>query len=160
MYITGIDPTIVSTGTPEFTLGSLGLSADGKMFKYVKYDDGTANLDLVAGDVVYYVDETGYTTNLVTADVTDSTGQEIGAGVVGATVTLDASFFWVQIKGSATVAVALGGSALDGDPLTCVGAADKALARAIEADTAAVYKPVVAIAIDASALTIACDFPM
>lgn len=159
MYITGIDPTVVQTSNPDFTLGCIGMNSDGKIYKYVKYVEGTATLDLTSGDVVYYVDDTGYGTNTVTADVSDALGQEIGAGVCGATVTVNGTYFWVQIKGAATCAVALGGSAGDGDPLTCVGAADKALTKAAEADTAAVYKPVVAIAVDASAKEIICDFP-
>jgi len=158
MYITGMNVTQVDTSA-KWTAGSIGAGSDGKFYKYVLYDDGTANLDLVSGDVVYYVDDSGYGASTVTADASDSTGQEIGAGVCMGTVTADASYFWVQIKGAATLAVALGGSAADGDPLTCVGAADKALTRAIEADSTGVYKPVVAIAVDASAKEIICDFP-
>lgn len=131
----------------------------GKCYKFVKYSDGTADLDLAAGDVVYYVDVTGYDANTVTADVSDSTGAEIGAGVAVAAVTADGSYFWIQIKGAATLAVAIGGSAGDGDPLTAVGAADKALTKAAEADTAATYKAVVAFAADASEKKIICDFP-
>ena len=130
-----------------------------KAYKLVKYAEGTGTLDLAVGDVVYYVDDTGYEAHTVTADVSDSTGQEIGAGVAMAAVTATNTYFWVQIKGVSTLAVALGGSAGDGDPLTCVGAADKALTKAAESDTAAVYKPVVAIAIDASAKVVLCDFP-
>lgn len=159
MYIQGINPASVSTTDPEFRLGTIGMDFNGKIYKYVTYAHGTATLDLTSGDVVYYVDDTGYGSNTVTADASDSTGQEIGAGVVAATVTDNGSYFWVQIKGAATLAVALGGSAGDGDPLTATGAADKALTKAAEADTAAVYKPVVAIAVDASAKEIICDFP-
>lgn len=130
-----------------------------KCYKWVKFDDGTANLDLVAGDVVYYVDDTGYGASVVSADVSDSSGQEIGAGVVTATVTATDTYMWVQIKGPATVTETLGGSAGDGDPLTAVGAADKALTKAAEADSTGVYKPVVAIAVDASAKEIICNFP-
>lgn len=131
-----------------------------KCYKFVKYDNGTANLDLAAGDVVYYVDDTGYGSSIVSADVSDATGQELGAGVVVATaVTATGSYMWVQIKGPATVLVALGGSAGDGDPLTCVGAADKALTKAAEADSTGVYKPVCAFAVDASAKEIICEFP-
>jgi len=159
--MTGIKADAVST-TREFALGTIGANfEDGafKVYKYVQYVDGTANLDLAAGDVVYYVDDTGYGANRVTADVSDATGQEIGAGVVQATVTDDLAYMWVQIKGPATVTETLGGSAGDGDPLTCVGAADKALTKAAEADSTGVYKPVVAIAVDASAKEIICDFP-
>lgn len=158
MFITGIDTSKVSTA-PEFRLGTLGMTYDGKIWKYVTYDEGTGALDLAAGDVVYYVDDTGYGGNVVTADVSDATGAEIGAGVAPAAVTADASCFWIQIKGAATLSTALGGSAGDGDPLTAVGAADKALTKAAEADTAATYVSVVAIAVDASAKEIICDFP-
>jgi hypothetical protein len=140
-------------------LGDRFTGPDGKIYKFVKYSDGTGDLDLVAGDVVHYVDVTGYTTNTVTADVSDASGQEIGAGVVQTAVTLDGSHIWIQIKGQATLSTALGGSAGDGDPLTAVGAADKALTKAAEADSTGVYKSVVAFAVDASEKTIACDFP-
>jgi hypothetical protein len=139
--------------------GDIFWGTGGKVYKFVKYAEGTAALDLAAGDVVYYVDDTGYGTHTVSADVSDATGQEIGAGVSTVAVTVNGDFFWVQIKGPATVAVTLGGSAGDGDPLTAVGAADKALTKAAESDTAAVYKPVCAIAVDASAREIICDFP-
>lgn len=140
-------------------LGDKWTDKDGKVYKFVKYDDGTGALDLAAGDVVYYVDVTGYAASTVSADVSDSTGQEVGAGVAQAAVTEDGSYFWIQIKGEATLSTAIGGSAADGDPLTCVGASDKALTAAKESDTAAVYKPVVAFATDASEKKIICMFP-
>lgn len=158
MYTHSIDVTSVST-TPDHGVGQLYTASNGKVYKYVKYNDGTGNLDLVAGDVVIYVDVTGYAASTVTADVTDISGVEIGAGVVGATVTADASYFWIQIKGAATLSLDPGGTAGDGDPLTAVGAADKALTRAKEADSTAVYVTVVAIATDDSAKEIICDFP-
>lgn len=158
MYAIGGDFDKVTT-EPLFSLGTKLQSYDGKIYKYVTYDEGTGALDLVAGDVVYYVDDTGYGSNTVTADVSDASGAEIGAGVVQGTVTADGSYFWIQIKGAATLAVALGGSAGDGDPLTAVGAADKALTKAAEADSAATYVTVVAIAVDATAKEIICDFP-
>lgn len=130
-----------------------------KAYKFVLYAEGTGALDLAAGDVVYYVDDTGYGANTVTADVSDASGQEIGAGVATTAVTTTGDYFWVQIKGPATVSETIGGTPGDGDPLTCVGAADKALTKAAESDTAAVYKPVVAFAVDASAKEIICDFP-
>ncbi len=158
MSTVGIDFNSVST-TPQYRAGMIATAYDGKVYKYVKYSDGTANLDLVAGDVVYYVDDTGFGAHTVTADVSDSSGAVIGAGVVQATVTDDLSYIWVQIKGAATVSVTAEGSAGDGDPLTCVGAGDKALTKAAEADSTATYKAVVAFAVDASAKEIICDFP-
>lgn len=161
MWITGIKSDAVTT-TQEFALGTIGANFQGgafKVYKYVKYVEGTGALDLAAGDVVHYVDDSGYGANTVTADVSDASGQEIGAGVAQAAVTATNSYIWVQIKGPATLAVAIGGTPGDGDPLTCVGAADKALTKAAEADSTGVYKPVVAIAVDASEKEIICDFP-
>lgn len=154
----GVKLTDVSS-TAQFRLGTIHESYDGKKYKYVKYDDGTANLDLAAGDVVFYVDDTGYEANTVTADNSDASGQPIGAGVVLATVTDDGSYFWVQTRGLySAINVALGGSAGDGDPLTVKAAADKGLTKAAEADSTGVYKDVCAVAIDASTKDILCKF--
>lgn len=158
MILSGVILDQVDT-TPQFDLGEIFWDTGNKVYKYVEYAEGTGTLDLAAGDVVYYVDDSGYGSYVVTADVSDSTGQEIGAGVAQAAVTTTGTYFWVQIKGAATLSTALGGSASDGDPLTCVGAADKALTKAAEADLTGVYKPVVAIAVDATAKEIICDFP-
>lgn len=149
---------ISTTAVKGINLGDLRYQ-DNKWYKWVQYVEGAGALDVAAGDVVYYVDDSGYGGNQVTADVSDASGQEIGAGVVMAAVTVTLSYMWIQIKGPATVLQTIGGSAGDGDPLTCVGAADKALTKAAESDTAAVYKPVVAIAVDATAKEIICDFP-
>lgn len=148
--------TLTEGETPS--VGSV-VWVQNKAYKFVLYAEGTGALDLAVGDVVYYVDDSGYGASTVTADVSDATGQEIGAGVACAAVTADATYFWVQIKGPATVNQTIGGTPGDGDPLTCVGAADKALTKAAESDTAAVYKPVVAFAVDASAKEIIADFP-
>lgn len=162
----GINITAVYTTLAEmqvqgvsFALGQIHWAHNGKAYKFVQYVEGTGALDLAAGDVVYYVDVTGYAANTVSADVSDSTGAEIGAGVAQAAVTVNGSYFWVQIKGFATLSTALGGSAGDGDPLTAVGAADKALTKAAEADSTGVYKHVCAVAMDASDKEVICDFP-
>ena len=157
--LTGVYTAAELTQGATPSLGDIYFGEGTKVYKFVKYNDGTANLDLAAGDVVYYVDVTGYSANTVTADVSDSTGAEIGAGVAVTAVTADESYFWIQIKGFATLAVALGGSAGDGDPLTAVGAADKALTKAAEADSTGVYKHVCAVAMDASDKEVICDFP-
>lgn len=139
--------------------GTIYWAQNGKCYKFFVYADGTADLDLAAGDVVYYVDDTGYGASTVTADVSDASGACIGAGVAVAAVTEDGAGFWGQIKGFATVNQTIGGSAGDGHPLTCAGASDKALTKAAEADSTGVYKSVVAIAVDASDKQIICDFP-
>ena len=150
-----VTPLTAVDTTDKEVVGTLRFEGNS-VYKYVKYDDGTGNLDLAVGDVVHYVEDTGYAASTVTADVSDSSFDEIGAGVVLAAVTADASYFWIQIRGPATVLQTIGGSAGDGDPLTCVGAADKALTLA---SVSTVNVNVVAIAIDASEKTIICDFP-
>jgi len=140
-------------------LGAIRFDATGKIYKYVKYTDGSGNLNMIVGDVVTWDEDSGPEAFLVTCDESDNGTAEIGAGVVQATVLLDADFIWIQIKGLATVAVTPEGSAADGEPLTATGAGDKALTRAKEADSTGVYKHVCAIAVDATAKIILCDFP-
>lgn len=159
MWITAFKPDQVDTEA-QFTPGTIGALFDGasfKVYKYVLYDEGTGALDLAAGDVVYYVDDTGYGASTVTADASDATGAEIGAGVAPAAVTADGSYFWAQIKGPATLSTTIGGSAGDGAPLTATGAADKALTLAAEG--AGTLTHICAIAVDASAKEVICDFP-
>lgn len=150
-YIVGMDLTAIDT-TPGFTLGSLGQDANGKIYKYVKYEAATAAVAGVAGEVAYYAtvavgDATG---TIVTSDLSDS--DEVGAGVLQAALT-DGTYGWVQVKGVATLTIALTAGA-DGDPLTPTGAADGTLDV-----TAAATSAVCAYALDASAQIIMCDFP-
>lgn len=138
------------SSTKKVPLGTIRFERD-KVYKYVKYDDGTANLDIVAGDVLSYLAESGHKNGFVTADVTDT--DEVGAGLALATVTETDQYIWIQVKGAATMAQALTAGA-DGDPLTVTGAGDKTLDV-----SAAVTDVVVAVAADATAKEIICDFP-
>ena len=151
--ILGIDPTAQST-TPEFVPGSLGAVTDStgtKIYKYLKYDDGTAAVDGVAGEVAYYYTLDGYKNHVCSSDLSDSI--EIGAGVIQATIATE-TFGWFQIKGAATLSIALTAGA-DGDPLTPTGSADGTL----DVSSAATDN-VCAIAGDISDKEIICDFPM
>ncbi|MAH45006.1 hypothetical protein CMI37_04205 [Candidatus Pacearchaeota archaeon] len=149
IYVTGLTDT--STTDLE-GVGKLRFE-DNKWYKWVKYDEGAGALDIVAGDVVYYDNAagSGYVNSIVTADLSDS--DEVGAGVVMATVTVTATFMWIQIKGVATLSTALTAGA-DGDALTATGTTDKTLDIADDDLDA-----VVGVAIDASAKIIYCDFP-
>jgi len=151
--ILGIDPTAQST-TPEFVPGSLGAVTDStgtKIYKYLKYDDGTAAVDGVAGEVAYYFTLDGYKNHVCSSDLSDSV--EIGAGVIQANIATE-TYGWFQIKGAATLSIALTAGA-DGDPLTPTGAADGTL----DVSSAATDN-VCAIAGDISDKEIICDFPM
>ena len=150
--ILGIDPTAQST-TPEFVPGSLGAVTDStgtKIYKYLKYDDGTAAVDGVAGEVAYYYTLDGYKNHVCSSDLSDSV--EIGAGVIQANIATE-TYGWFQIKGAATLSIALTAGA-DGDPLTPTGSADGTLDVSSN-----VLDNVCAIAGDISDKEIICDFP-
>ena len=123
--VLGVDVTAQST-TPEFVPGSLGAVTDSngtKLYKYLKYDDASAGVSGVLGEVAYYHTLDGYKLHTCTSDLSDSI--EIGAGVIQATIATD-TYGWFQIKGAATLSIALTAGA-DGDPLTPTGTADGTL---------------------------------
>jgi len=151
--ILGIDVTAQST-TPEFIPGQLGVvtgSTGTKIYKYLKYDDGTAAVDGVAGEVAYYFTLDGYKNHVCSSDLSDSV--EIGAGLIQANIATE-TYGWFQIKGAATLSIALTAGA-DGDPLTPTGSADGTLDVSSN-----VLDNVCAIAGDISDKEIICDFPM
>lgn len=149
-YITGILPSRVDT-SQEWALGTIGQTSDGKLYKYMQWEDASAATSAVASEVAYYYLLDGYKTNIVTSDLSDSV--EIGAGVIQAVMT-DGQFGWFQIRGAATLALALTAGA-DGDPLTPTGSADGTLDV-----SAAVTDNVCAIAGDISDQEIVCCFPL
>ena len=149
MHQVGFNTAESASTTPLHTPGTQFTSFDGKRYKYLKYNDGTANLALAVGDMAFYVDDTGYEANTVETDNSDASGQPIGAGAACVAAT-DGQYLWFQTYGICTLSTSLGGSAGDGDPLTVKGASDEALTKAAEADSTGVYKDVCATAIDAS----------
>lgn len=151
-YIAGMKLDRVDT-TPQFQLGAVGQTSDGKKYKYVQYNAGAGSVAAVAGNVVYYYGASGASagdTTIVTMDITDSVG--VGAGVLQAVIT-DDGYGWIQITGPATLTTALTAGA-DGNALTAIGATDGTLDV-----SALVTDAVVAYAIDASAKIIMCAFP-
>ena len=131
-------------------LGDVFFGTGSKVYKFVQYKEGAAATDGVAGEVAYYYTLDGYKLNQVTSDLSDSV--EIGAGVLQAAMS-DNEYGWIQIKGPATLTIALTAGA-DGDPLTPTGSADGTLDV-----SAAVTDNVCAIAGDISDQEIICDFP-
>ena len=151
-YIMGMLLDRIDT-TAQFTLGEIGQTSDGKVYKYIKYEQATDAVAGVAGEVAYYAkvavgDATG---TIVTSDLSDS--DEVGAGVLQASLT-DGDFGWIQVKGLATLSITLTAGA-DGDNLTPTGAGDGTLDVniATAADT-----NICATAMDASADIIMCNF--
>lgn len=156
MEIIGLDKTQVRTAseTAAFTLGTVGrVDGSGKLYKYVKYNAGAGGIAAVAGKFAYFYAPSGVSagaTTTVTSDLSDSAG--VGAGVLQSVIA-DTGYGWIQIKGEATLALALTAGA-DGNALTAVGSTDGALDV-----SAAVTDFICAVAIDASAKIVLLDCP-
>ena len=151
--VMGADIDAVYTTLDEGKTPALGdcfYGSGNKVYKFVQYSEEAAAVDGVAGEVAYYVADSGYGASQVTSDL--SASDEVGAGVLQAAMS-DNEYGWIQIKGAATLTIALT-AGVDGDPLTATGATDGTLDV-----TAAATSPVVAFAADASANEIICDFP-
>lgn len=132
-------------------LGDIFFGTGGKVYKFVQYKEGAAAVDGVAREVAYYYTLDGYKLGQVTSDLSDSI--ELGAGVLQANVS-DAEYCWIQIKGAATLSIALTAGA-DGDLLTPTGAGDGTL----DVSAVALSDHICAIAGDWSDNEIICDFP-
>ncbi len=105
-----------------------------KTYKWVLYDEGTAALDVVAGDFVNYVAAVGYALSKVVADTADAdTTTPFGAGVILATITATLTFCWIQIIGSVTLSLDPTGTPADSNALV-PSATDKAMAVATASD--------------------------
>lgn len=131
-------------------LGDIYFGPGGKAYKFVRYYAATAAVAGVTGEVAYYYLAGGGQDFSVTSDVSDSVN--IGAGVLQSSPA-DTEYCWVQIKGPATLTIALTAGA-DGNALTPVGAGDGTLDV-----SALVTDHICAYADDASAQEIICDFP-
>lgn len=153
--ITGANLTQTYTSIEDGNTPSVGtiVCSQNKKYKFVQYEAATAAAAGVSGEVAYYYAPSGASagsTTVVTSDLSDSAG--LGAGVLQADVA-DGEYCWIQIKGPATLSIALTAGA-DGNALTAVGAGDGTLDV-----SALVTDAVVAYAVDASANIIMCDFP-
>jgi hypothetical protein len=147
--ILGFRETEVYT-TEAFRLGTVHHDYSGKAYKFVKYDTGAGSVAAVAGQVCYYYLASGANGHVVTSDLSDSV--EIGAGVLKSAPT-DGQYCWIQIRGPATLSIALTAGA-DGDPLTPTGSTDGTLDV-----TTASTDHICAVADDISEKEILCFFP-
>jgi len=141
----------LATTGKGFGLGDLFTAHDGRIYKFVRFDNGTDNIAAAAGNVCYYLAETGAETWTVTSDL--SSGNGIGAGVFQA-APADGEYCWIQVKGPATLTTALTAGA-DGNALTAVGATDGTLDV-----SAAVTDFICAVAVDASEKKVILDCPL
>ena len=152
-FLTGL--TDVNTKDKE-GLGTLRWEGN-KCYKYVTYSEEAAAVDGVAGEVCYYVLDTGYGLNDVTSDLSagGGAGAVIAAGVLQAIMS-DNEFGWIQIKGLAVLTIALTAGA-DGNALTPEGTADGSLDVVVT--TVALAHNGCAYITDVTAKEILCDFP-
>jgi len=130
VFVTALTDTAL---TDKEGVGTIRFEGN-KIYKYVLYDDGTANLDIVAGDFLNYLAATGYALATVVADTADADATTpFGAGVAMATVTATATYMWIQIKGSSTLSLDPTGTPADSNCLV-PSATDKAMAIATASD--------------------------
>ena len=104
-------------------VGTLRFQA-GKLYKWVKYEEGTAALDVVAGDVVGYT-LNDYGSSFVTADITDMDTIPVMAGVMVAAVTVTNTYCWIQIGGACTLATTADGTTPTAGDVITMSASDK-----------------------------------
>ncbi len=112
--------------TDRESIGTLRFES-GKMYKYVKYNHGVGELDLVVGNVVGYF-LNGADDYVVTADVSSMDTLPVIAGIiVAATVTVDDSYIWIQIGGPGTLATTVEGTTPAAGDVICIltGTTDK-----------------------------------
>ena len=149
--------TEISTEVAKDTLGDIRWEGN-KCYKYVQYDEAAAAVTGVAGEVAYYILDTGYGANNVSSDFSacgaDATC--IGAGVLQASLD-DEDFGWIQIKGIATLSIAII-AGVDGNALTPsgVGANDGSLDVVV---TTVALGHICAFITDKDQKEIMCDFP-
>ncbi len=132
-----------------------------RVFKWIKYNDGTA-VAAVAGNFCYYHGDDSVVLDSaaeVTSDLSaaGAAGAEVGAGVLMAVIA-DASFGWIQIKGVAILTTALT-AGIDGDRLTPTGASDGTLDAVDITSVTTANTMICAIALDASAKIVLLDCP-
>lgn len=130
----------------------------GKIYKFVQYNAGSGAVAAVAGNVCYIYAPGGVSagaSSVVTSDLSDSA--ELGAGVL-MSAPAGGEYCWIQIKGVATLNLALTAGA-DGDNLTPTGSTDGALDTIDTTSALTANAHICAYAVDASAKIIMCDFP-
>lgn len=84
--------------TAQHTPGKLYISKDGKIYKYVQFDNGAGNVASAANNLAYYKDSTML---VVTSDYSDANASQVAGVFLG--VVTDQYYCWIQIGGVATL---------------------------------------------------------
>lgn len=121
----GGDGTVASGTGPAF--GSLGqiFEDNGRVWRLVKFDNGTGDVAAIDGGVLYWKDKSAFT---VTSDASDS--ECLANGVAGGchVVAVDLNYIFIQIGGDQAAVVAAA-SAVKGDHATGHASTDNVLTR-------------------------------
>lgn len=144
--------------TEKDTLGDIRWEGN-KCYKYVQYDAATAAVAGVAGEVCYYILDTGYGANVVSSDFSDCGGDGtcISAGVLQASLA-DNEYGWIQIRGVAVLTISLVAGA-DGNALTATGITTNDGSLDVVVTTVALADNGCAFITDVTAKEILCNFP-
>ena len=94
-FVTKLTDTHTSTQGPKEPLGCIREEA-GKKYKYVLYDNGTANLTMAAGNILCYL---ASDTTLTTVSVDESDCFDVLMAGVAISVIPDGGYGWMQIAG-------------------------------------------------------------
>lgn len=97
VYTDAVTDTYTSTQGAKWTLGSYR-EENGKGYRFVKYNAGTAALAAVAGYICYTY-STPSEPFSVTRDLSDAAGDTNGVMGVLLSVIPDAGFGWIQTRG-------------------------------------------------------------
>lgn len=101
-YYTGINPIFDESSDPVtavYTVQKFPLyqrrERDGKVYRFVQFDNGSGNVAAVAGNLVYWTATSG----LVCSDESDWT---VPAGFLQGVIA-DQGYGWIQVRGLATI---------------------------------------------------------
>ena len=128
-FVTKVTDVATSTKGPAEPLGCIRYE-NGKKYKYVKYDFGTAELVMAAGNILgYLASDTSMTT--VCVDETDCFN--LGFAGVAVSVIADDGYGWIQIGGlSGILTTDIAGSPSVGD-LAQMSSTDDTLTKTVTA---------------------------
>jgi len=158
VYLTPLDA--VDTVDKE-DVGTLRFEGN-KVYKYVKLQNTTATVAVLAGDAVAYNAEVGHSVSQVVSDMTDADAAPVGAGIIQGTVAgvlATAYYCWIQIKGPVTALQTIGDTPVDGQEVS-MSTTDKTLTITEYSGTSPNIRQVAAcmgIVQDASAKLVALD---
>lgn len=108
--------TITETSATDLEgVGTVRFQA-GKVYMWVKFDNGTGNLAAIANYGAEWYGQLGWSTRTVTRDSTD--GQYVTAGIF-TSVIADGEYGWIQIRGPVTLGTTLETTAIPNNAVMC-----------------------------------------